>query len=334
MAAPTVYKWTDASAPQITRGTESEYQALFQAVLIDGYGAKAAPGAGTNKWSIPYSDADSFVLRQGGSASKKACLKLHSFSTTQAYAHARCEVANDYSDVDTPVEVWAGGNSSDVVGLGFANNNSYHIPWIIIATERVIICQFGYNFDGVDTSVFDTAQNDTYVQNAHWYFGDYKCEEPSFENNQVLFHTRYTSTQNQYYCQVFTSQTETTYSIKNFAATYNDTWNGEIEGTCYFTRSVAEGTTQIGSKRTQNYVPQYPNPLNGGLYIERYRIGVHGAIMGELYGVLIPIQNKPFPAQAGQYTFAGQGDYTGEDIMVFGDYSGQYMVRLGDWGVE
>lgn len=332
MAAPTVYKWTDAGAPQITRGNKSDYQALFQAVLIDGYGAKAAPGAGTNKWSIPYSDATSFVLRQGGSATKKACLKLHGFTPT-VMSYARCEAANDYSDIDTPVEFWAGTNTYDIVPLGYSSTNSYHIPWIIIATERVIICQFGYNAEGVDSHVFDTTRNDSVVNNSHWYFGDYKCEEPSFVNNQVLFHTRYVTTL-ALVKQVFTSANEVTTSIKNFAATYNDTWNGEIVGNGYFTRPISEGAVPIGSSRTHQSAPLYPSPLNGGLYLERYRIGVHGAIMGELYGVLIPIQRKPFPSQAGQYTFAGQGDYTGEDIMVFGDGAGQYMIRLGDWGVE
>ena len=35
MAAPTVYKWSDVGAPQVKRGNEADYLALFQAVTHD-----------------------------------------------------------------------------------------------------------------------------------------------------------------------------------------------------------------------------------------------------------------------------------------------------------
>lgn len=333
MTAPTVYKWTDASAPQITRGDVASYMALFQAVLIDGYGAKAAPGAGTNKWTIPFSDGNSFVLRQGGSLTKKACLKLHSFNAA-TYNYARQIAADNFTDLNTPVNQWAGVNVADVVGLGFAINATYRIPWIIIATERVLICQFGYNGEAVDVSQFDTLNNDSYTQNAHWYFGDYKSEEPTYVNNQCIIYPRYNSTQNQYYSQAFTSQTESLYSVKRIAASYNDSWIGEINAYALYTRPVSETSVQVGSKRTQDWAILYPSPLNGGLYLEKYRLVAHNAIMGELYGVLMPLQSRPFPSGGQFYTFAGQGDYVGEDLMIISDWNGQYIVRLGDWGVE
>lgn len=333
MAAPTVYKWTDAGAPQINRNDEADYQALFQAVLIDGYGSKSAPGAGTNKWSIPYSDATSFVLKQGGSATKKACIKLHTFGTS-SNSFARVDAADDFSDLNTPVNQWSGFNTSDTLPLGYSNNASYNIPWIIIATERVLICQFGWNQDGVTTGLFDTAQNTNYLQNHHWYFGDYKSEEPTFVNNQILIHTRTTTTTVSAWTDAFTSTANTSDAIWRIASSYNDTYVGEVEAYPMWTRPISEASIDVGSVRTLDYIPKYPSPLNGALYLERYRFVGHGAIMGELYGVLIPLQSRPFPTTAGVYTFAGQGDYSGEDISVFSSYTGQYMIRLGDWGVE
>lgn len=104
MAAPTIYKWSDAGAPQVKRGNEADYQALFQAVLIDGYGAKSAPGAGTNKWSIPFSDAGGFVLKQGGTSSKKVCLRFHSFSSSNN-SYAKMAAADNYTDISSPLEL-------------------------------------------------------------------------------------------------------------------------------------------------------------------------------------------------------------------------------------
>lgn len=333
MAAPTIYKWSDAGAPQVKRGNEADYLALFQAVLIDGYGAKSAPGAGTNKWTIPFSDAGGFVLKQGGTSAKKACLRFHTFSTS-TNSYARMDAADDFSDISTPVNQWDGFNTSDTLPLGYANNASYNIPWIIFATERVLICQFGYNNQEINVGQFDTANSETILNNHQWYFGDYKCEEPSYVNNQICIHTRTTTTTVSAWTEAFTSITNTTDTIKRLAATYNDAWVGEVP--CYelYTRPAVEAAVTIGSNRTADYVPIYPNPLNGGLYLEKYRLVAHGAIMGELYGVLIPIQRRPFPSGAGIFTFSGQGDYTGEDITSFSTDVGQYMIRLGDWGVE
>lgn len=333
MAIPTVYRWDDVGAPQINRNNEAQYQALFQAILIDGYGSKLPPGSGTNKWSIPFSDADSFILKQGGSSSKKACLKFHTFSTS-SNSFARMECADDYSDLNSPINKWDGFSTNDTLPLGFSNNNTSNIPWIIVATERVIICQFGYNSVGVNTSQFDTSITSEFVDNHHWYFGDYKSEVDTFVNNQICIHTNTTTTTISAWTDAFVSIAADDSKIR-IAAGYNDIYSGELTAYKLYSRPAVEGAVDIGGyNRTLESVPRYPNPLNGGLYLEYMRLSSLHSIIGRLYGVLIPLQSRPFPVSMIGLTFAGQNDFSGQDIMIMPTYSGEYMIQLGDWGVE
>lgn len=60
MAAPTVYRSTDASAPSLD-GTVGSLTALLDACLVSGYGSKTAAG-----WSKPYTSTNAAVFRMGG----------------------------------------------------------------------------------------------------------------------------------------------------------------------------------------------------------------------------------------------------------------------------
>lgn len=59
MATPTVYKSTDSSAPTMN-GTAGSLITVLDAVLVNGYGSKAAAG-----WTKPYSGANLAVYRPG-----------------------------------------------------------------------------------------------------------------------------------------------------------------------------------------------------------------------------------------------------------------------------
>jgi hypothetical protein len=60
MAAPTLYRSDDASAPVIS-GSAGTLLAALTAILVNGYGSKAAAG-----WTAPYTDTNKAVFRQGG----------------------------------------------------------------------------------------------------------------------------------------------------------------------------------------------------------------------------------------------------------------------------
>ena len=331
MASPTVYKWTDPGAPQLTRGDLNSYQALYQAVLIDGYGSMTPPGSGLNKWTIPFSDATGFILKQGGTPARKCCIKIYELYSAGHYAKMHC--AADFTDMSTPVDMWAGGSDSDRVGMGYSNNNNYKIPWIIIATERAMYCQFGYNIYNDNSFIFDTNSSNDDMNNYHWFFGDYVKEDEDLTVNQCVSFTDYTGTGVQY-CQSLTYSSSEGYGKKRCAGNAGNV-TGEFNCIPFYNRPIGSGNPHVGGYRTRTGTePRYPNMVNGGLYLDKVKILSAGNIMGEFPGLLFPIQDKPFPPNGIIYEINGTGDYLGETIYVFCTEDGQYMVRDGEWGVE
>ena len=334
MAAPTIYKWTDPSAPQMTRNGTTDIQAIFQACLIDGYGSQTAPVSGTNKWSIPFSDATSFILKQGGTKARKTGVKFYGASTSGADNYMKVYAAADWTDLSTPVSPWTSGHSSERVAAGSASVASYNIPWIIIATERAIFVQFGYNNQQTNTTMFDTAGGSS-MFNGHFFFGDYIPEDNGLLVNQMLTISYYASTSYRYYCENFTYQNSTkSYGYKVVAGnTANVTGINECE--IMHMRPGETASTVMGLTNADQQFPGYPNGLNGGLYLDIYRIVSNRSIMGVIPGLMYSIQSRPFNNYGVVQEIAGTGTYAGETIYIFGDYNAtQYYIHDGEWGVE
>jgi len=331
MASPTVYKWTDPGAPQMLRGSSVDMQAVFQAILIDGYGSQTPPVAGLNKWTIPFSDGTGFVLKQGGTQARKVCMKLDGFYSTGVYAEMECAV--DYTDLNTPQNLWAGTAEYDRVGIGYSNNATYNIPWIIFATERSIFCQFGYNNEFTDTVRFDTVAATT-MYNHHWFFGDYIPEDVSLTVNQCVSFSNYSSSGSSQYCESLTySNSYSGYGKKRCSGQPGNI-TGEFRCDPFFSRPVSRAAVSVGSLSTSADSPRYPNLVNGGLYLDDVKILSERTIMGKFPGLLFPLQSRPFPINGIVHEIDGTGVYTGETIYVFGTTGGQYMLRDGEWGVD
>ena len=330
MASPTVYKWTDTDAPQIQRNNPASYQALFQACLIDGYGDQLPPVDGLNKWTIPFSDATGFILKQGGTQERKTCIKIFGFNSAGTYADVDC--AGDFTDFNTPVDQWAGSGVNDHLPVGFANNTTNNIPWIIFATERTIICQFGYNTQQTDSVLFDTNSTNTTLNNYHWYFGDYIPESPELNVNQMVTFTNSTTTSSNTFNRCFTGTSVTTH-VRRCAGNAGNLL-GQFTIVPMSTRSINNSAFTIGVGSTDEFRPSYPNLVNGGLYLERVRLISQRTILGEWSGILYPLQSRPFPMNGSIYEIDGTGEYAGETIYVFGAGDGLYFVRDGEWGVD
>lgn len=329
MATPTIYKWTDAGAPVLDRVSASSLQAVFNACLITGYGSQTPPVAGANPWSIPFSDANSFVLKQGGTPTRKCCLKIGPFGTGSYYAEM--EAAVDYTDLTTPVDLWAGSVTNDRIAVGYSNTTANKIPWIIIATERAIIAQFGHNAVTPTPVQFDSDAA-VAMNNYHFFFGDYVPEDPALTVNQMVSFTN-ANTSGTNYRNSFTSTAMTGLGKKRCAGNAGNV-QGEFAIFPMYNRSIDEGAVPPGGLRTGSNDPRYPNLINGGLYLDKVKLISEGNIMGEFPGLLFPIQSRPFPINGIIHEIDGTGDYTGEKLFVFGTGDGQYFVRDGEWGVE
>lgn len=95
MAIPTLYKWDDAGAPQLTRQAQS-LLTILRKCLVEGYGSKAALG-----WSIAFDDAVNLrtVYRN---ASGKGELRVGPLSTATG-DHVAFLAATSFADITTAI---------------------------------------------------------------------------------------------------------------------------------------------------------------------------------------------------------------------------------------
>lgn len=93
MAIPTLYKWDDAGAPQLTSQAQS-LLTILRKCLVEGYGSKTGLG-----WSISFDDAPSLrtVYRN---ASGKGEIRLAPASTPTGNS-VRFAAASSFADIDT-----------------------------------------------------------------------------------------------------------------------------------------------------------------------------------------------------------------------------------------
>jgi len=333
MAAPTVYRWDDIGAPKMRRNNMPEMQAVFQACLIDGYGTKLPPVSGTNKWTIPFSDATSFILQQGGTAARKCAIKLYNLNSTSVYM--RVIAAVDWTDLNTPVTQWAGGTANHRLPAGSTSTSTRYIPWIIFATERAIYVQFGHNtlFNSEIPPVFNTfaASGGKGMNNYHWFFGDYKPIDPAQTHNQLLSLVNTGSATTSVYTGILV--TKSTSLIYNVLSGTRDNVDKEVPSEFLFNKpSVANLSAAINEPLAvtdQTYSPIYPG--ENALYVDSYRIIAERTLMGEMPGLLYCTATFPFPGYNDIYPFTNGG----EEIYICNtEPGGIYMVRTSDWGVE
>lgn len=120
-------KWTDTSAPSITGANYGELDALFQAVLVDGYGSQAALG-----WTTTYSDTNRKVFQNASTGSNKFLRVDHS----SASADTRKALVSAYevvSDVDTGQLRAPTQGFSLIIRLVITTTGA--TPWMIIGDE-------------------------------------------------------------------------------------------------------------------------------------------------------------------------------------------------------
>lgn len=135
MAIPTLYKWDDAGAPQLTRRAQS-LLTILRKCLVEGYGSKAALG-----WSIAFDDAvnQRTVYRN---ASGKGEIRFAPASTPTGDSVAFA-AASSFADIDTALApglfdlaltYWGGYeyNRWSIIGTGDA---FYLLLWSSTLTE-------------------------------------------------------------------------------------------------------------------------------------------------------------------------------------------------------
>lgn len=152
MAQFTKYSSTDASAP-VLNGTAGSLITVLDAVLVNGYGAKAAAG-----WSQPIATASDIACYKQGVASKAACTLLvnDDGSGTPPATAARI---TGWRTLTTLTGVGVGSGQfplpSQLQATGFcsvrksASADAISRPWVVYADDRTFYFFMGSEAGGV-----------------------------------------------------------------------------------------------------------------------------------------------------------------------------------------
>jgi hypothetical protein len=261
MAVPTLYRSTDASAPSLT-GEVGSLITLLDAILVDGYGAKAAAG-----WTKSYTGTNKAAYRQA--SGNQRYLRVDDDITANA-KFARTVGYETMTDVDTGVSAFPteGQEAGGLYTFKTASNGATVRPWVAYATGQSIML---YSL-AAENSLVGTAE---YVGGI--YFGDFTSNVTADDYNTAII-TGFNST----------------YSSSGWADTCS-TYSVTLDSGCYICRDYG-GTASVGfDKRSPSSTYQtrfgsggvaYPDPISGGLNISPVELHEAGNInRGTLPGI-------------------------------------------------
>lgn len=162
---PTVYRFDDPGAPQITTGAPSEYMNVIKKCLVDGYGDKLPLG-----WSVMDEDTSSspFLAVKNGAAGTGGVFMIDA-SENNYNSTFTVQCAIDYVDRNTFARV------SRKTAQRNGSSSSSHIcsNWILIGTERC------YYFICTSPSISSRSYFNGSTAQLAWFAGDID----SFINN-------------------------------------------------------------------------------------------------------------------------------------------------------
>lgn len=296
MAQFTVYKSTDTSAPVLnSNGSATNLIALLDAILVNGYGSKAAAG-----WSHPFTGSSTKQAYRSGSGNRFYLRILDDGSLTGGQENTQVNGYISMSDVDTgvnrfPSAIQESANSTHCNWRKSTDVSATARPWVCYADDRTV-----YLF--VQTG--DTgATSGNYPLYA---FGEFYSYVPNDPYNCLLIgvNTQATvanfTTTATWAGDVVTSNTQATVQASHFKARLST-------GTGMSSQFAKKGgnhlaATAMASTAVLLGILAYPNTSDGGMYLHPIWImdgngsfsnvpeSIHGEMRG-MYHQCHPISN-------------------------------------------
>jgi hypothetical protein len=272
--AITVYKGTDAGAPTFSNAAGSAV-AIFDACLVNGYGAMAAAG-----WSIVYTGTNIRCYR--APAGNRFYLRVDDSAAGAATAAGRTQAVG----FETMTDVNTGTNqfpSSAIANYGFCRRASTAgtvTSWILIASDRSF-----YWFPDYTTKVMH-------------FFGDYVSNNGSFAYNTLLSGTQGTTTAATNYVEGIT-QTSNKYLMRNYSGIYS------ADVPYVHTYNSMAGSV-IGTGTLEQI-----NQMDNVYYMDAVGIKAGTTLYGYMPGLYTPL----FTPWASVVTFTGTGAYAGSEFI-------------------
>lgn len=309
MAAPTIYRSTDSSAPAIT-GEVSALRLALNAILVDGYGSQPAAG-----WTKPYEDAGSHTVAYRPGSGLQRYLHLNDASAQISEFRGY----RDMSSITVGKDAFPAATSATVKCRKSVTANSTARPWICLATDKTFYliifgnqAAFG-SFDGGD---------------AHFAFGE--VVESIVEGSQFLTFILGASE---------SSTTDTTANVQRQAFNYNsnNTFTspiGMLEG---HPAQVSEPTRMVHMACVPwNEVlsggasfPTYPDPATGKLLIAQSMARINAVYYGVGYLPGLWLLCHPASGFTSMDTFSGSGSISGRTFLIIKTGAGGVVFETG-----
>ncbi|UOF79433.1 tail assembly protein [Caudoviricetes sp.] len=312
MAAPTIYRSDDGSAPVID-GTASALRLALNAILVDGYGAKAAAG-----WSKAYEDAGNHLVVYQN-AGHGRYLRLDDSATRLAEFRGY----RSMSDVNTGVGPFPGVNVTTCNCRKSVSADSTARPWICLANERhFYLIIFGNqttigSFDGGD---------------GHFAYGELDSSIPGDTFNSFLQGS------------FDTSLTSTTATTARQAFNFNSS-SITFSSSCYAEGSFAQAplsstivvplaNTPFSGNSGEATFPSYPDPSTGKLLIARKMARMtHGGsttVVNRGYMPGLWLLCHPEADVTTFDTFSGSGTLAGRTFLIVKTGAGAVVFETTD----
>lgn len=306
----TLYRSTDTSAPSLT-GETGSLNALLDAILIDGYGAKAAAG-----WSVAYSDAGTKTKCYRPASGPRHYLQSRDAGPGAAsYREARWRGYVAMSAYDTGTEPFptAAQLTNGYIVRKSAALDTTPRAWLACADDATI---------ALFINAGDTAtDHDFYVfgKFASWKSADTYASLISARITENSY--SYTTTQSPHIASGPVNGSYVgAYAPRSFsglgtsAALYK-TYNSTLAASDTNTVDGGAGVT-------------YPSAVDGGILLSPLYVGESGVIRGVLPGIWRPCHARPVLCY--DYFSALDGATTRDWIAINIGATGQVMLETSD----
>lgn len=265
-----VYRWDDASAPQLNNAAESLIN-ILDACLVNGYGAKPSLG-----WTKPFSGTNLAVYRMaGGNQRYLRVSDSSSVAATMRGYGAMTDVSTGTDEFPTAAQASSGINY-------YKSSNSTTRPWVLIGDDK---CFYMIGSSAVTAADGISTHLRTNSSASGIFFGDFVSFLPGDVWNTALIGATSNGATASYLGQrQFNSSTTTVghYVIRNYTQTGGSV---NISKTCGVDLS---GGSNLGIGVSPN---NYPDPVTGGFDLMRaYLSDAAGIVRGYLPGFWGPRQ--------------------------------------------
>ncbi|MGV0949345.1 MAG: hypothetical protein ACOYB3_01645 [Azonexus sp.] len=326
MAQFTVYSSSDTGAPTCT-GEVGSLVALLDACLVNGYGAKAAAG-----WTKPYTGANKAVFKQGAGSCGFYLRVQDDAPGTGGAREARITGYEVMTDVDTgvnsfPMAISGQGLNSGAIAAHNARKSdtadAVTRPWYVFA-------------DSMTVYFWASPSYPTIIHNLSlWGFGDFYSYAPGTTDAYRCFLAGHDREQapalQQDYGATLARGTLAPGTWLRATSALNPVVARPYGGIGYSTVFSTMGDYTTGN--LEAYCAgnvQCPNPANGGVHLNRWRVAMPGnfQIRGTMRG-FYQWGHSINDIDSGT-TFNGSGEFAGKTFMAVKTVFGCPIFEISD----